>query len=228
MPRELSTEVEAASEAKKLTPIALVQLDFDSGIFRMWSGWGPLVWGTTEVLSSYQRIIPGGIGIDETTDDETLIPGSFGIDQDAFSSSDNIWYGAGNLGTIGAISETTEIKAVGMELMLSGIPTEVLDIALLEDWQNRPAYVYLGVLDPVTGQIDGEPVLLFYGRMDRMVLSEGEQAAIVLSCESEMIDLERIHGLRYTPDSLRAKFPGDAFCDAVAAIQEVDIHWGTA
>jgi hypothetical protein len=71
-------------------------------------------------------------------------------------------------------------------------------------------------------------VLLFYGKMDRMQLSEGEQAAIVLSCESEMIDLERSYGLRYTPDSQRARFASDAFCDAVSFIQEVDVHWGTA
>ena len=227
MPRELSAEVEAASEAPKLSPIALVHLDFDSGPFRMWTGWGPLVWGTTVVAGSFQRMIPGGGGMDETTGDETLIPGSVGIDQNAFTTEDNIWYGAGNLGSIGAIGETTEIKAVGMELALSGIPTEVLDIALQEDWQNRPAYVYLGILDS-QGQIDGEPALIFFGKMDRMTMTEGREASIVLSCESEMIDLERNRVRRYTPDDCRAEHPGDAFCDAVAALQEVDVHWGTA
>lgn len=227
MPRTLSSEVEAASEAPKLSPIALVHLDFDSGPFRMWTGWGPLVWGTTETLTPFQRMIPGGGGIDETTGDETIIPGSLGIDQDAYSLTDNIWYGAGNLGSIGAIGETTEIKAVGMELALSGIPTEVLDIALQEDWQNRPAYVYLGILDS-QGQIDGEPALIFFGKMDRMAMVEGRETAITLSCESEMIDLERNRVRRYTPDDQRSVYESDAFCDAVAALQEVDVHWGTA
>lgn len=227
MPRDLSAEVETASTSFKLTPIALVHLGFDSGPFRMWNGWGPLVWGTTVVAGSFQRMIPGGGGIDETTGDESIIPGAVGIDQNAFSTSDTIWYGAGNLGSIGAIGETTEIKAVGMELALSGIPTEVLDIALQEEWQNRPAYVYLGILD-AQGQIDGEPALIFFGKMDRMTMVEGKEASIVLSCESEMIDLERNRVRRYTPDDQRSQWENDAFCDAVAALQEVDVHWGTA
>lgn len=194
----------------------------------MWTGWGPLVWGTTETLTPFQRMIPGGGGIDETTGDETIIPGSMGIDQNAFSTSDNIWYGAGNLGTIGKVEETTEVKAVGLELALSGIPTEVLDIALAEEWQGRLAYVYLGVVNTTTGQIDGEPVMIFGGKMDRMILNEGREVSIVLTCESEMIDLERTRSRRLTPDDQRSVYADDAFFDYVSSLQEVDIHWGTA
>lgn len=207
MPRTLSTEVETASEASKLCPIALVDLVFDSGHFRMWTGWGPLRWGSEFAF----------------TDDTDFSDGTAWAGEEG----ERIWYGAGNLGSIGAIGEATEIKAVGMELSLSGIPTEVLDIALQEEWQNRPAYVYLGVLDS-EGQLDGEPALIFFGKMDRMTMVEGREASIVLSCESEMIDLERSRVRRYTPDDQRAEHVGDAFCDAVAALQEVDVHWGTA
>lgn len=227
MPRELSSELETASTADKLSPIALVALHFDSGVFRVWTGWGPLIWGTETVAGEFQRLIPGGIGIDETETSQTLIPGSFGIDQAAVESSDLIWYGVGNLGSIGAIEETTEVRAVGLELGLSGIPAEVLDIALAEDWQGREAHVYLGALD-AQGQIDGEPVEIFGGRIDRMVLSEGQIASITIACESEMIDLERTRPLRYTPDIQRQLYADDAFCDAVSNIQEVDVNWGVS
>lgn len=227
MPRELSTELETASESAKLSPIALVEILFDSGAFRVWTGWGPLVWGTVTTLTPAQRIIPGGIGIDETTGDETIIPGSLGIDQNAYASSDKIWYGVGNLGTVGSIEETTEVRAVGLEIGLSGIPTTVLDIALAEDWQGRDVNLYLGVLD-AQGQIDGEPVLLFGGKTDRMVMTEGQIASIALTCESEMIDLERVPARRYTPDDQRAVYAGDEFCDYVASLQEVDINWGVS
>lgn len=207
MPRDLSTEVETASTSPKLSPIALVDLVLDSGHFRMWTGWGTLLWGDLPAFTD------GTYFSDGTT--WTDLVGKMP------------WYGAGNLGAIGAIGETTEIRAVGVELALSGIPTEVLDIALQEDWQNRPAYVYLGVLDS-QGQIDGEPALIFFGKMDRMAMVEGKEASIVLSCESEMIDLERNRVRRYTPDDQRSEYPDDAFFDLVAASQGIEIHWGTS
>lgn len=225
MPRELSTEVETASTSQTLSPIALVELEFDSGFFRMWTGWGTLVWGVVEGEGEYQRLIPGGVGIDETNADETLIPGSFGIDQAV--SADRIWYGAGDLGTIGPIEETTEVRAVGVELGLSGITTEILDIALGETWQGRLGRIYIGVLDS-EGQIDGEPFNAFEGPMDRMTLIDGSEAAIKLQLETEQIDLERANGLRYTPESQRARYADDKFFDYVASMQEGEIPWGVA
>lgn len=206
MPRDLSTEVEAASTSSRLSPIALVELLFDSGPFRMWTGWGTLLWGDLPPFTDGTYFSDGTTW----TDLEGKKP----------------WYGAGDLGTIGPIEETTEVRAVGLDIGLSGIPSEVLAIALREDWQNRPANIYLGVLDD-QGQLNGEPVLLFGGKMDRMVITEGSQASIVLSCESEMIDLEGTPSRRYTPEDQRNFSPGDAFCDSVSALQEVEIKWGT-
>lgn len=228
MPRELSSELETASTAPRLTPIALVELLFDSGPFRVWSGWGTLVWQAPSELDlvETQRMIPGGVGIDETGDDETMIPGSLGVDQSAELEA-TPWYGIGDLGTVGAIEETTEVRAVGLELGLSGVSPEVLEIALAEDWQGREAHVYLGILD-AQGQLDGEPTELFGGKIDRMVLSEDKVASVSIAIESEMIDLERTRPLRYTPEIQRGLFEGDAFCDAVSAIQEVDVNWGVA
>lgn len=207
MPREISPEVETASTSRTLSPIALVELNFDSGAFRMWTGWGTLLWGDAPPFTD------GTYFGDGTTTDDLVgkLP----------------WYGAGNLGTIGTLEETTEVRATGLELGLSGINGDVLDIALGETWQGRTGRVYLGVLDD-QGQIDGDPVLLFEGPMDRMVMREGLEAAIKLYLESEMIDLERNRARRYTPEDQRAFSPGDAFCDSVSSLQEVEIKWGIA
>lgn len=207
MPRELSTELETASTASRLSPVILVELLFDSGPFRVWSGWGTLLWGDAAPFTD-------GTYFDDGTTFTDLV-------------GKKAWYGIGDLGTVGAVEETTEIRAVGLELGLSGVSPEVLDIALAEDWQGREAHLYLGVLDS-QGQLDGEPTELFGGKIDRMVLSEGQIASVMIAVESEMIDLERAKSLRYTPEVQRGLYADDAFCDAVAAIQEVDVNWGVA
>lgn len=207
MPRELSTEVETASTSPRLSPIALVELEFDSGAFRMWTGWGTLLWGDLPPFTDGTYFDDGTTW----TDLEGLKP----------------WYGAGDLGTIGPIEETTEVRAIGVELGLSGITTEILQIALGETWQNRPGRIYIGVLDS-QGQLDGEPYLALEGLMDHMTLVDGIEAGIKMMVERENIDNERSSGLRYTPESQRARFADDAFCDFVASLQEVDVRWGTA
>lgn len=207
MPRDLSAEVETASTSRRLSPIALVELEFDSGPFRMWTGRGTLLWGDLPAFTDGTYFSDGTTW----TDLEGRKP----------------WYGAGDLGTIGPIEETTEVRAIGVELGLSGITTEILEIALGETWQNRPGRIYIGVLDS-QGQLDGEPYLALEGLMDHMALVDGIESGIKMMVERENIDNERNSGLRYTPESQRARFAGDAFCDFVASLQEIDVRWGTA
>lgn len=135
------------------------------------------------------------------------------------------WTGTGELGRIGAIEETVELRAVGLELGLSGVPAEVLTIALQESWQGRAARVWYAVVNDAR-ELVGEPVPLFDGIMDVMTLEEGLSAAIALVAESRQIDLERANVRRYTAEDQRAEYSGDAGCDAVAGLQEIDIVWG--
>lgn len=143
------------------------------------------------------------------------------------------WYGLGHLGKIGKVEETTELRATGIELELSGVPSDLsapdgrtlAQIALDEDFQGRPALIYYGALND-NGQLVGDPFVLFSGVMDRMPLSIGKTVSIVVYCESDLIDLERTKIRRWTMEDQRAEFPDDAFCDAVAAVQEIQIKWG--
>lgn len=136
----------------------------------------------------------------------------------------NTYTGTGTLGKISAVEETSEIRAVSVQLELSGVPAEVLEIANEESWQGRPVRIYFGVLDGRA--FVGEPVQIFGGLMDQMTLTEGSTASVTLSCESQQIDLERTRARRYTAEDQRAEYPGDKGCDAVAALQELDLHWG--
>jgi hypothetical protein len=132
--------------------------------------------------------------------------------------------GVGTLGSIGPVEETTELRAVGVQLQLSGIPSEVLEIANDESWQGRPARIYFAVLS--ARSFVGEPLQIFGGLMDVMTLVEGQSATITLNCESNQIDLERTRTRRWTSEDLRSDWPSDKGLDMVSALQEKEILWG--
>lgn len=134
------------------------------------------------------------------------------------------WHGAGTLGAIGAMEETTETRAAGVELTLSGIPAEVLQIANGENWQGRDARIYYAVLDD-QGRFVGEPFQIRRGLMDAMSLKDGAECAISLTIESRDIDLRRARIRRYTAEDQRAEHPGDAGMDGITAVQSWDGKW---
>lgn len=134
------------------------------------------------------------------------------------------WYGAGTLGTISSIEETTETRAAGVELTLSGIGEDVLDIAHREVWQGAEARIYYAVFDD-HNQFVGEPFQIRRGIMDQMTLTEGDKAEIRLQIEPRDIDLGRNKSRRYTAEDQRSAYPGDKGCDQVAALQEKEVVW---
>lgn len=170
---------------KKLAPIGLVELHYDSGVFRMGTFLGRIAW------------------------------------------DGNTWTGSGGLGRIGPIEETSESRAAGVELTLSGIGADVIKIAHREPWQGRRARIYYAVLDDANRFV-GEPFQLRHGIMDVMTLTEGDKAEISLQIESRDIDQGRNKARRYTAEDQRAEYPDDAGCDQVPALQEKVIVWNVA
>src|SRR3990167_4009783 len=81
----------------------------------------------------------------------------------------NDYVSAGELLQISAIEETAEIKAAGIQLVLSGVPSSLLSVALGEDYQGRTARLYIGALDASTPPaVVVDPASVFVGRMDVM------------------------------------------------------------
>lgn len=158
-----------------------------------------------------------------------------------FESSDvNVWSGygtktfngddytgIGNLGGIDQIKEKRSLSAEGVVLTLSSIPSSYISLALTENYQNKPVYIWLGVLDQVD-EIIGSPLLLFSGLMNIMKISEdGESGTISVECESTCISLKTKKERRFTSEDQKAEFPDDLGLDFVATIQDQEIRWGS-
>lgn len=134
--------------------------------------------------------------------------------------------GAGSLLKISEIVETQSIEARGAVFDLSGIPSELIAIALSEQYQDRPIRMIFAPLDS-SGAVIADPFTFFSGKMDVMSIEEGRtSASIRLTAENDLIALTRINERRRTPEDQRLTYSGDTFFDQVASLQSKDIVWG--
>lgn len=136
------------------------------------------------------------------------------------------WTGAGNLLGMSSIQETTQIRAAGLSVSLSGVSSALISLALTDAQQGADGKVWLGFLD-ATGAVIADPALAFQGRLDvPEIVDGGETCSITISYESRLIDLERARERRYTSEDQRIDYPDDRGFDFVPGLQDAVIPWG--
>ena len=158
------------------------------------------------------------------------------------------WVGLGQLLNISAIEETSEMSVKGASISLSGIPSNLLSLALSEPYQGRIAKIYFGtfqqgsLLQETSDYIllqDGSRINLeststgfnelFSGYMDQMNIEEsGDTATIEMMVENKLIDLERARVARLTSGYQKSVYPGDLGMDFIEDLQDKRISWGRA
>ena len=134
--------------------------------------------------------------------------------------------GGGTLLGVSGVEETSEIKATGLNVSLSGVDSSILSIALTANYQNRTFTMYLGMLDEAH-QIISNVYQLFQGRMDTISINDSSDTVqFTLTVESRLIDLEKPNETRYTGVEQKRLFAGDLGLDFVADLQDKTINWG--
>jgi len=156
------------------------------------------------------------------------------------------WIGLGQLLNISSIEETSEMAVKGASISLSGIPSELLSLALSEPYQGRVAKVYFGtfqqgsVLQESASYIllqNGSRINLeststgfnelFSGYMDQMNIEEsGDTSTIEMNVENKLIDLERARVARYTSGYQKSIYPNDLGMDFIEDLQDKQLPWG--
>jgi hypothetical protein len=137
-----------------------------------------------------------------------------------------IWSGAGTLLGLGSIEETGEVVAGGTAISLSGVPLDLVQMAIAEAQQGLPGRVWLG-LRAEDGSIIADPVQAFSGRLDvPEIKDDADSCTITISYESRLIDLTVPRTWRYTHESQQVLYPGDLGFEYVTAIQDREITWG--
>lgn len=137
-----------------------------------------------------------------------------------------IWTGAGALIGLGTLEETSEVVASGTTVSLSGVPLELIGLAIEEARQGSPGRIWLAMLTPER-EVIADPVQAFSGRLDVPEIAEdGSSCTITISYESRLIDLNVPRSWRYTHESQQVLHPGDRGFEHVTAIQDREITWG--
>jgi hypothetical protein len=184
MTRSLGSNFDAALTADVIRPFFAVDLNFDDGNVRVWTGYGNL-----------------------TIDSETYV-------------------GAGDVMSISPFDETGEIRANGVSIGFTGLPSSLISPALSQDYQGRTMTLYFGTLD-ASGTIIDTPYVAFRGQMDVMNIQEsGDSAQITINGESRLIDLDVPRVRRYTSEDQKIDFPNDKGLEFIADLQDKEIVWG--
>jgi len=160
------------------------------------------------------------------------------------------WTGAGTLLGISAVEETTETAARGADITITGLPSEVLALALSTPYQGRTCKIYFGMFAKGSLQKESTNFILledgsrieledrstglteiFCGYMDQMNINEGaDTGTIQVKVENKLIDLERARVARYTSEYQRSRniagASDDAGFDFVATMQDQKLAWG--
>ena len=157
------------------------------------------------------------------------------------------WIGTGAFLNISSIEETSEMAVKGAIVTLSGIPSEVISLALQQPYQGRVANIYFGTLtddgflerqeDTYILLQDGSRILLqlgeagfnelFSGYMDQMNIEDGpETSTIELSIENKLIDLERPRIARFTSAYQESVYAGDVSLRFLESMQGKPLNWG--
>lgn len=138
------------------------------------------------------------------------------------------WQGSGILLHPGETSESIDLNAAGITVVLDGQDTSTLSLALGNTNQSKTAKVWFGLLNS-SGAIIADPCEMFYGQFDSAVIKDtGRDRIIELNYENELLSQRSIVERRYTHYSQQAYFPGDKGFIYAPQAAEWDGWWGTA
>lgn len=132
----------------------------------------------------------------------------------------NTYTGGGTLMSIEGLEEVADLSAKNITLTLSGMPAEVISLALQEPYQRRKVRVLWGVRDV------SDFVEVFSGSLNQMVIEDSaESGTISVTVDSKLVELERASNRRYTSESHKSRYATDTFFDFVADIQDKGVRF---
>lgn len=137
-----------------------------------------------------------------------------------------VYQGIGQLLSVDSIQESTRLQANGVDLIISGLSSTVIALALAENYQNRPVLIYLGALDE-DWQLVADPNEYFRGFMDTMRIEEGaESTTVQISCENFLRGLENSEKRSYTLQDQNILYPDDKGFEFIPRLQNQELEWG--
>ena len=136
------------------------------------------------------------------------------------------WLGVGTFANVSTVEESAELSKSSLTYTLNGIPSSMISIVLGEQYQGRSAKLYIGFLDPTTGQLVADPNLLSQGRMDVSEIEEGDTCTVSITAESRVAAWDRPLTRRYTDADQRSRYVDDKGLQYIDQAAQKEINWG--
>lgn len=135
------------------------------------------------------------------------------------------YLGSGDLMTIGDVETVADMSAPAMNITLSGMPGDIVSLALQEPYQRRDCRIYFGAIINDAG--DHSVFTAYVGELNKMTIQdEAESGTINVLIDSKMVEAQKSSNRRYTSESQKSRYSDDTFFDYVALIQDAEIVWG--
>lgn len=188
------------------------------------------------------RDVPAGI--DAILDDPFVIPVwfvEFDFDTDPVYVHTDVgditvlshtWLGAGPLGSISPIEESTKPGATPgvkfrLDLTDESAGSIFEELVTPQDFYQRPVIVYLSFRNVVTGALYADPFQVSAKKVDVPELQDGGggESYVELVAETELFDGRRPNGRLYSHAQNLSQNPGDTAFKFVAIMANTTIRW---
>lgn len=134
------------------------------------------------------------------------------------------YLGTGNIGSITSYTEDNKLGVNNMTFTLSGVPSDVLAIALNEQCRGKPCRMYMVLFNEAGNILSSQ--ICFTGRMDQMIVKEaGDNSSISITAESQVIDFNRPRLTRWTYN--QRKDASDEGLKYISKVSTLVIPWGS-
>lgn len=131
--------------------------------------------------------------------------------------------GIGGFAGMSATEENVIMGATKVDLQLSGVDPANISIAFNQDYQGKPATVWVVFLND-DRSFEGDPVVIFKGFMDNQIINLGTTGTVQLSLVSKFEDWSKSKAVRYNDADHQERHPGDKifqYAEQVAARQVI-------
>jgi len=136
------------------------------------------------------------------------------------------WSGMGAVMSVEPFTETNRVEAIGWKLVLSGVPSDLISLALQENVVGRRATAWVGVYTTAGVMVDA-PVKEYEGRMSHMDLDDQPtNSQIIVAVESRLVSLLGAEDSLWTDAEQQRKYPGDEGLKFISITAERTLSFG--
>jgi len=135
--------------------------------------------------------------------------------------------GVGDFGGItGDIKESISLAPNGVSLSLTGVDPALIEDAKTDDYHRRDIELMFG-FDDVNGVLIDDPVIVWSGYMDHVIISLGQHTAeLTMICESRGTNGRGRSDIRFTDEDKQITDSGDLIAEYVFRMADLQIKWG--